>query len=348
VLDLIVVMSSYLGKTGNNLRSALDHAKANEAILLLDEIDAIAKRRSDESDVGELKRLVTVMLQEVDDWPDTDLLLAATNHPELVDPALWRRFDAELHAWSAVIDEALDDGNTLMTVAAGNNGENDAQLGLNRIQVPSDCVNAVTVGASDSSTIDWARASYSAVGPGRSPGRRKPDVLAFGGSHKEYFHVAEPGMVATAVPQRGTSFAAPLVLRMGVGVRAILGPEVNPLTIKALLVHSAERGGEPPDHVGWGRVPSDVNALITTEDGEARIMHAEERFQGRSLKKPVIDIHYNAREGCGNANSADCIPYALVVTVKAGKHPMLHDEILAAHSKLKALAPRIHVQLGGK
>ncbi len=93
VLDLTAVMSSLLGKTGNNLRMALDHAKKHAAVLLLDEIDAIAKRRSDESDIGELKRLVTVMLQEVDQWPDSGLLLAATNHPELVDPALWRRFD---------------------------------------------------------------------------------------------------------------------------------------------------------------------------------------------------------------------------------------------------------------
>lgn len=96
VLDLTTVMSSLLGKTGNNLRMVFDHARANEAVLLLDEIDAIAKRRSDESDVGELKRLVTAILQEVDAWPDSGLLLAATNHPELVDPALWRRFDSML------------------------------------------------------------------------------------------------------------------------------------------------------------------------------------------------------------------------------------------------------------
>jgi hypothetical protein len=96
VLDLTTVMSSLLGKTANNLRMVFDHAKANEAVLLLDEIDAIAKRRSDESDVGELKRLVTAILQEVDNWPETGLLLAATNHPELIDPALWRRFDAVL------------------------------------------------------------------------------------------------------------------------------------------------------------------------------------------------------------------------------------------------------------
>lgn len=93
VLDLTAVMSSLLGKSGNNLRAALDFAKKSPCVLLLDEIDAIAKRRSDDSDIGELKRLVTVILQEVDQWPSTGLLLAATNYAELIDPALWRRFD---------------------------------------------------------------------------------------------------------------------------------------------------------------------------------------------------------------------------------------------------------------
>jgi len=93
ILDLTAVMSSYLGKSGNNLRAALDYAKKKPCILLLDEIDSIAKRRSDDSDIGELKRLVTVILQEVDEWPAESLLLAATNHEELIDPALWRRFD---------------------------------------------------------------------------------------------------------------------------------------------------------------------------------------------------------------------------------------------------------------
>lgn len=93
VLDLTAVMSSLLGRSGSNLRTALDFAKRSPCVLLLDEIDAVAKRRSDETDIGELKRLVTVILQEVDEWPATGLLLAATNHPELIDPALWRRFD---------------------------------------------------------------------------------------------------------------------------------------------------------------------------------------------------------------------------------------------------------------
>lgn len=93
VLDLAAVMSSFLGRTGNNIRYVLDYAKNTECILLLDELDAIAKRRDDSSEIGELKRLVTVLLQEIDDWPSSGLLIAATNHPSLLDPAIWRRFE---------------------------------------------------------------------------------------------------------------------------------------------------------------------------------------------------------------------------------------------------------------
>lgn len=92
-LDLAAVMSSFLGRTGNNIRVVLDFARRTPSVLLLDEFDAIAKRRDDATEVGELKRLVTVLLQAVDDWPMRGILVAATNHPELLDPAVWRRFD---------------------------------------------------------------------------------------------------------------------------------------------------------------------------------------------------------------------------------------------------------------
>lgn len=92
-LDLSSVMSSFLGKTGANLRSVLDYGKSEDCVLLLDEFDAIAKRRDDDTEIGELKRLVTVLLQEIDDWPSSGLLIAATNHEELLDRATWRRFD---------------------------------------------------------------------------------------------------------------------------------------------------------------------------------------------------------------------------------------------------------------
>jgi len=95
-LDLASVMSSFLGRTGANVRAVLDHAQQEPCVLLLDEFDAIAKRRDDDSDVGELKRLVTVILQTIDDWTPLSLLVAATNHGELLDPAVWRRFDMTL------------------------------------------------------------------------------------------------------------------------------------------------------------------------------------------------------------------------------------------------------------
>lgn len=95
-LDLSAVMSSFLGRTGTNVRHVLDYAKGVNCVLLLDELDSIAKRRDDTTDVGELKRLVTVLLQEIDDWPATGLLIAATNHADLLDPAVWRRFEMQV------------------------------------------------------------------------------------------------------------------------------------------------------------------------------------------------------------------------------------------------------------
>jgi len=95
-LDLATVMSSFLGRTGWNIRQALDYAKTVPCVLLLDEFDALAKMRDDPTEIGELKRLVAVLLQEIDLWPATGLLIAATNHEKLLDPAVWRRFDVQI------------------------------------------------------------------------------------------------------------------------------------------------------------------------------------------------------------------------------------------------------------
>lgn len=89
--------------------------------------------------------------------------------------------DDEVHAWTAVLDDKLSRSSTLAVIAVGNDGESDAATGLDRVQVPSDCVNALAVGACDSTELDWQRAPYSSVGPGRSPGVIKPDLVGFGG-----------------------------------------------------------------------------------------------------------------------------------------------------------------------
>jgi hypothetical protein len=106
VLDLASVMSSLLGRTGENVRRVLEYAKQMPCVLLLDELDAVAKRRDDITEIGELKRLVTVLLQEIDMWPEGSLLLAATNHAGLLDPAVWRRFEV-------MVDFPLPDGDLL-------------------------------------------------------------------------------------------------------------------------------------------------------------------------------------------------------------------------------------------
>lgn len=92
-IDLAAVVSSFLGRTGQNLRQALEYARSFPCVLLLDEFDALAKRRDDPTDVGELKRIVNVLLLELEQWPATGLLVAATNHPDLLDRAIWRRFE---------------------------------------------------------------------------------------------------------------------------------------------------------------------------------------------------------------------------------------------------------------
>lgn len=95
-LDLANSISSYLGRSGQNIKSIFQYAKEQNVILFLDEIDAIAKRRDDATDLGELKRLVNVLLKELESCPVTCIIIGATNHPDLLDKAIWRRFDRAL------------------------------------------------------------------------------------------------------------------------------------------------------------------------------------------------------------------------------------------------------------
>lgn len=193
--------------------------------------------------------------------------------------------DADVHAWTAVLDSSLDDGATLLTVAVGNNGRADRALGLNRIQVPADCVNALSVGAADSRSPLWRKADYSAVGPGRSPGRRKPDVAAFGGSGNEYFHHVSNNKRPVLQANLGTSFASPLALRSAVGVRAALGPEVKPLTTKAIVIHSCEFGSEHTRaEVGHGRIQTELADLVSSDDHSARIIYQGTLSPGKFLR----------------------------------------------------------------
>lgn len=89
-LDSLV--SSLLGSTAKNIRKIFDYVRDIPSILFLDEFDAIAKARDDQKEIGELKRVINSLLQNMDTMPNHCILIAATNHPELLDRAVWRRF----------------------------------------------------------------------------------------------------------------------------------------------------------------------------------------------------------------------------------------------------------------
>lgn len=86
------LISSLLGSTAKNIRKIFEYAQERPCILFLDEFDAIAKARDDSHEVGELKRVVNSLLQNIDVFNENSILIAATNHEKLLDPAVWRRF----------------------------------------------------------------------------------------------------------------------------------------------------------------------------------------------------------------------------------------------------------------
>lgn len=163
--------------------------------------------------------------------------------------------DDDPHAWTVALDDHLSTGTTLLAVAVGNGGERDRASGNARIQPPGDCVNALAVGAADAAAGSWDRATYSSVGPGRSPGLVKPDVLGYGGCPDRPFEVLDHEGPGRMVGTFGTSFATPAAMRLAVGARALLGSRLSVLGARALLIHTAEPRADGRDDVGWGRLP---------------------------------------------------------------------------------------------
>lgn len=90
------LISSYLGTTAKNIRQVFEFIQKLPCVLLLDEFDAIAKARDDSNELGELKRVVNSLLQNIDNTDKDSLIIASTNHEKLLDTAVWRRFGYKL------------------------------------------------------------------------------------------------------------------------------------------------------------------------------------------------------------------------------------------------------------
>ncbi len=90
------MIGSYLGETASRLKRVFDYARTTPCVLFFDEFDAIGKERGDTHETGEIKRVVTSLLMQIDELPSYTIVAAATNHPELLDRAAWRRFQVRL------------------------------------------------------------------------------------------------------------------------------------------------------------------------------------------------------------------------------------------------------------
>lgn len=213
--------------------------------------------------------------------------------------------DHEVHAWTAVLDRLFHRKGILATVAVGNSGEQDAASGNARVQVPADCVNGLSVGGSTSISGPCQRAPYSAIGPGRSPGLVKPDVLAFGGCGMAPFWVIDPAVPGSALPTMGTSFASPTALRMATGIRAHLGPVLSPLAIKTLLIHTAVNDGNPRHEVGWGRIANALDDMVVCPDGVTRVVYQGELEPGQFVRAQ-IPIPEDEMPGLVNITATFC------------------------------------------
>lgn len=90
------MIGSYLGETATRLKRLFDYVRTTPCVLFFDEFDAVGKERGDTHETGEIKRVVASLLMQVDDLPSYTIVAAATNHPELLDRASWRRFQIRL------------------------------------------------------------------------------------------------------------------------------------------------------------------------------------------------------------------------------------------------------------
>ncbi|MEJ8476432.1 AAA family ATPase [Roseibium algae] len=113
------LVGSYLGETASRLQAVVEYASRTPCVLFFDEFDSVGKERADAQETGEIKRVVSSLLLNMDALPSSCIVVCATNHPELLDRAVWRRFEirvelpkpgaAELREWYIKTEKNLGD-----------------------------------------------------------------------------------------------------------------------------------------------------------------------------------------------------------------------------------------------
>lgn len=251
-------------------------------------------------------RCISPALQAPSGVPDADLYdvlkhidqVLKTDKPSFVNLSIGPYMpmdDDEVHPWTALIDSHLASGDTLVSVAVGNDGEKEWPE--SRVQPPSDMVNAMAVGACNSTSVTWTRAPYSSHGPGRTPGMVKPDGVGFGGSDDEPF-VVYNALTGQYAHTTGTSFSSPATLRTAIGVKVSLNSPLSLLAVRALMSHHASRPKTMlMSHVGHGRFPQSVEEVLTCDDNEVRVIYQGTLRAGENLRAliPFPTLPLNGR-----------------------------------------------------
>jgi hypothetical protein len=199
--------------------------------------------------------------------------------------------DGLVDRWTSTLDRLSYELQTLFVVAAGNNGEAADGGGQNRVLVPGDASNVLTIGAAAVPASPSGRAAYSAIGPGRPGAEIRPSGIAFGGTEEAPFIATDND--GTALHSAGTSCAAPLVTRSLADLCATIGrPLLSPVTMRAFAIHFAKkRSSHKEIHVGHGHFPTGYGFLHETAENEAHVLYTDVigRDEFLPLSIPVPD-----------------------------------------------------------
>lgn len=174
------LIGSYLGETSMRLKKLLDYAKTQRCVLFFDEFETLGKERGDTHETGEIKRVVSSLLLQMDELPDYVVIVAASNHPELLDRAVWRRFQLRIELNSptrAQLTQFIDSIAQRTQTNFGLAPETLAKslLGLNFAEVEEFCLSVVRRAVLDQNTRNAKSITQIKLGQWRD--RLKPPCI---------------------------------------------------------------------------------------------------------------------------------------------------------------------------
>ena len=206
----------------------------------------------------------------------------------------------EPNRWTSTLDRIAYEDDVLFVAAAGNNGMADHATGLDRVQVPADMANGISVGACNAAHgADWSRVAYSAIGPGRTGSRVQPHGVQFGGdlsAGRPFFGVQRDGHLWET---EGTSFACPLVVdslsRLGARLDTVWR---SANSLRAFATHFAEchTTDESQVETGHGRLLLDYEPVLECEPNEVHLLY-QDRLNRHDLLSLALPIPETVESG---------------------------------------------------